>query len=127
MKNAMNGCLLLAARGGSNDEIQGEIGDENIVNLFSFLATRTAELQSDNSVSSCRVGCFVAALRLLVFDILMDYGILTKKCIRATDILWCSLQFMFGGKADEIGEFRSERRKFNPPRDFHRVIGYLLF
>ena len=35
MKFAMNGCLLLAARGGSNDEIQQEIGDENIVKLLS--------------------------------------------------------------------------------------------
>lgn len=63
MKFAMNGCLLLAARGGSNEEIQQEIGDENI--------------------------------------------------------------FMFGAKADELGKFRAERRKFNPPRDFHRVIGMI--
>jgi starch phosphorylase len=35
MKFAMNGCLLLAARGGSNDEIQQEIGDENIVKFLS--------------------------------------------------------------------------------------------
>lgn len=63
MKFAMNGCLLLAARGGSNDEIQQEIGDENI--------------------------------------------------------------FIFGAKADELGRLRTERRKFNPPRDFHRVIGMI--
>jgi hypothetical protein len=37
MKFAMNGCLLLAARGGSNDEIREEIGDENIVKLLSTL------------------------------------------------------------------------------------------
>ena len=33
---------------------------------------------------------------------------------------------MFGAKADEVGRLRAERRSFNPPRDFHRVIGYDL-
>lgn len=33
---------------------------------------------------------------------------------------------MFGAKADEVGRLRAERRGFNPPRDFHRVIGYDL-
>lgn len=38
MKFAMNGCLILAARGGSNDELRQEIGGDNIVEfLFNTL------------------------------------------------------------------------------------------
>jgi glucan phosphorylase len=35
MKFAMNGCLILAARGGSNDELRQEIGGDNIVEFLS--------------------------------------------------------------------------------------------
>lgn len=40
-------------------------------------------------------------------------------------MLWWFMQFMFGAKADELGRLRAERRNFIPPRDFHRVTGYL--
>ena len=35
MKFAMNGCLILAARGGSNDELRQEIGGDNMVEFLS--------------------------------------------------------------------------------------------
>lgn len=46
MKFAMNGCLLLAARGGSNDEIQQEIGDENIF-MFGAKADELGRLRAE--------------------------------------------------------------------------------
>lgn len=58
----MNGCLLLAARGGSNDEIQREIGDENIVNLFSPLATRIAD----------------GSLSLIILSVLVELDVLLQ-------------------------------------------------
>ncbi len=33
------------------------------------------------------------------------------------------LQFVFGAKPEEVDRLRAERRQFQPPQEFHRIIG----
>jgi hypothetical protein len=112
MKFAMNGCLLLAARGGSNDEIQQEIGDENIVK---FLSTPI-------NIKFVAYDVIIGSWCLWLDQHLSRAGCSAVFHMVNYPNVW-SLQFIFGAKADELGRLRAERRKFNPPRDFHRVIG----